>query len=116
MSDHNVHCGSGDPVPHILGRWLLPFRPWFTAPSWEHLLALVMGAILCPGKRTVTACLRITGRADADNFSLYHQLSFMRHGEEFVIHRFATKAGAGAFMAKYGGEWLDPNDRNESQR
>lgn len=33
-----------------------------------------MGAILCPGKRTVTACLRITGRADAGNFSLYHQL------------------------------------------
>ncbi|NTA59834.1 hypothetical protein G6L32_14425 [Agrobacterium tumefaciens] len=74
MIDHNVHCGSGDPVPYILGRWLSPFRAWFTAPSWEHLLVLVMGAILCPGKRTVTACLRITGRADAGNFSLYHQL------------------------------------------
>ncbi|MEA2959581.1 MAG: hypothetical protein QOJ58_5564 [Alphaproteobacteria bacterium] len=75
MTDHNEHrVGSGDPVPHILGQWLSPFRPWFTAPSWEHLLVLVMGAILCPGKRTVTACLRITGRADAGNFSLYHQL------------------------------------------
>ncbi|MDQ0324017.1 hypothetical protein QO002_006224 [Pararhizobium capsulatum DSM 1112] len=35
---------------------------------------LVMGAILSPGKRTVTSCLRITGRAEAGNFSLYHQL------------------------------------------
>ncbi|MEQ1409875.1 transposase, partial [Neorhizobium sp. Rsf11] len=66
--------GSGDPVPHILRQWLSSFRPWFTAPSWDHLLVLVMGAILSPGKRTVTACLRITGRAEAGNFSLYHQL------------------------------------------
>jgi len=42
--------------------------------SWEHLLVLVMGAILSPGKRTVTSCLRITGRAEAGNFSLDHQL------------------------------------------
>lgn len=74
MSDHNEnYVGSGDPVPHILRQWLSPFRPWFTAPSWEHLLVLVMGAILSPGKRTVTSCLRITGRAEAGNFSLYHQ-------------------------------------------
>jgi hypothetical protein len=33
-----------------------------------------MGAILSPGKRTVTSCLRITGRAEAGNFSLDHQL------------------------------------------
>ena len=75
MTDHNENCvGSGDPVPHILRQWLSSFRPWFTAPSWEHLLVLVMGAILSPGKRTVTSCLRITGRAEAGNFSLYHQL------------------------------------------
>jgi hypothetical protein len=72
--DNNDRFGSGDPVPDILDQWLAPFRPWFTAPSWTHLLVLVMGAILCPGKRTVTACLRITGRADAANFSLYHQV------------------------------------------
>ncbi|MDA3859123.1 MAG: hypothetical protein PF480_13035, partial [Roseovarius sp.] len=27
-----------------------------------------------PGKRTVSACLRMTGRAAAKNFSSYHQL------------------------------------------
>ncbi|WP_288081818.1 transposase [Shinella sp.] len=64
----------GDVVPHILRQWLAPFRVWFTAPSWDHLLVLVMGAILSPGKRTVTACLRITGRAEASNFAAYHQL------------------------------------------
>ena len=33
-----------------------------------------MGAVLAPGKRTVSACLRMTGRAEAKNFSSYHQL------------------------------------------
>ena len=46
----------------------------FTAPSWEYVLVLVMGAVLAPGKRTVSACLRMTGRAGAKNFSSCHQL------------------------------------------
>ena len=33
-----------------------------------------MGAVLAPGKRTVSACLRMTGRAEAKNFSSDHQL------------------------------------------
>jgi hypothetical protein len=75
MTDHNENrIGAGDTVPDILDQWLSPFRPWFTTPSWDHLLVLVMGAILSPGKRTVTACLRITGRAEAANFAVYHQL------------------------------------------
>ncbi|WP_246727284.1 transposase [Rhizobium leguminosarum] len=71
---HDRSSEPGDAVPHILRQWLSPFRFWFTAPSWEHLLVLVMGALLSPGKRTVTACLRITGRAEASNFAAYHQL------------------------------------------
>ena len=65
---------SGDPVPQILRDWLLPLRSCFTAPTWEHVLVLVMGAVLAPGKRTVSACLRMTGRAEAGNFSSFHQV------------------------------------------
>jgi hypothetical protein len=54
--------------------WLHPLRACFTAPSWEHVLVLVMGAVLAPGKRTISACLRMTGRAAANNFSSYHQI------------------------------------------
>lgn len=46
----------------------------FTSPSWEHVLVLVMGAGLAPGKRTVSAGLRMTGRAAAQNVSSCHQL------------------------------------------
>ena len=65
---------TGDPVPWILRHWLQDLRACFTAPSWEHVLVLVMGAVLAPGKRTVSACLRMTGRAEATNFSSYHQI------------------------------------------
>jgi hypothetical protein len=33
-----------------------------------------MGALLAPGKRTVSSCLRMTGRAGAANFATYHQI------------------------------------------
>ncbi|WP_262504239.1 transposase [Sphingobium sp. KCTC 72723] len=64
----------GDPVPQILRQWLQAWSPCFTAPSREHVLVLVMGGLLATGKRTVTSCLRVTGRADAANFATYHQI------------------------------------------
>ena len=77
MEHHPIPClspRSSDPVPGILRGWLEVLQPCFTALSWEHVLVIVMGAVLAPGKRTITACLRMTGRADAANFASYHQL------------------------------------------
>jgi hypothetical protein len=65
---------SGDAVPEVLRLWLHAFRPHVTGPTWQNLLVLVMGALLAPGKRTVSACLRMTGRAEATNFTVYHQV------------------------------------------
>jgi hypothetical protein len=53
---------------------MAPFRSFFTAPVWEHALVLLMGAMLAPGKRTVSSALCITGRAAASNFTCYHQV------------------------------------------
>ena len=53
---------------------MAPFRSFFTAPVFEHALVLLMGAILAPGKRTVSSALRITGHAAASNFTCYHQV------------------------------------------
>jgi hypothetical protein len=60
-------------VPPILGTWLAVFRPCFTAPVWNHILLLVAGAVLAPGKRTVTQALRVMGRADQPGFGRYHE-------------------------------------------
>ena len=44
----------------------------FTRPTWQNVLLLVAGAILAPGKRTVTAALRILGRQQETDFPIYH--------------------------------------------
>ena len=50
------------------------FRPSFTAPVWHRILVLVAGAVLAPGKRTVTQLLRVMGLADEPSFRRYHEV------------------------------------------
>jgi hypothetical protein len=63
-----------DRIPVFVLAWMQPFRACFTAPVWEHVLVLVMGAVLAPGKRTVTAALRVMGLDRITNFTSYHQV------------------------------------------
>ncbi len=69
-----THRPTADRIPSILRTWMAPFARHFSAPVWNHVLVLVMGAVLCPGKRTVTAALRIMGLETASNFTGYHQV------------------------------------------
>jgi hypothetical protein len=50
------------------------FRPCFTAPVWNRILVLVAGAVLAPGKRTVTQLLRVMRLADEPSFRRYHEV------------------------------------------
>ena len=38
------------------------FAPVFSRPVWQHVKVLLTGAVLAPGKRTVTSILQIMGR------------------------------------------------------
>jgi hypothetical protein len=38
-------------MPPRLDAWMQPFREGFTAPTWTHVLVLIIGAILTPGRR-----------------------------------------------------------------
>ena len=53
---------------------LLPFAPLFSRPVWNHALTLLVGVILCRGKRTVCAALRVMGLNHNPNFSKYHHV------------------------------------------
>jgi hypothetical protein len=64
---------ASSPVPAILTSWLAVFRPCFSGRVWNHVLVLVAGAILAPGKRTVTQSLRVMGPADEPGFGRYHE-------------------------------------------
>jgi hypothetical protein len=59
-------------LPPIVISLMAPFRSFFTAPVWEHVLVLVSGVALAPGKRTVSAALRVMGLGAAHDFALYH--------------------------------------------
>jgi hypothetical protein len=51
--------------PAVLDGWMRPFRCHFTAAVWRHVLVLVGGALLAPGRRTVAAALRVMGLGEA---------------------------------------------------
>src|ERR671937_1075517 len=50
------------------------FAPVFSRPIWQHVKVLLTGAVLAPGKRTVTAMLQIMGRSAASDFQTYHRV------------------------------------------
>jgi hypothetical protein len=60
------------PLPERLLLRLADLPKLFTRPTWQNVLLLVAGAILAPGKRTVTAALRILGRERETDFPIYH--------------------------------------------
>lgn len=53
---------------------LVPFAPLFSARVWRHVLVLVTGTLLTPGKRTVCAALRAMGLSGCKEFSRYHRV------------------------------------------
>src|SRR5438132_6598316 len=50
------------------------FAPVFSRPGWQHVKVLLTGAVLAPGKRTVTAILQIMGHNTASDFQTYHRV------------------------------------------
>ena len=63
MQHHNpIPPSDESPLPERLLSRLAGLPRLFTRPTWQNVLLLVAGAILAPGKRTVTAALRIVGR------------------------------------------------------
>jgi hypothetical protein len=53
---------------------LMPFTQAFSARTWDWAQVLLVGAILAPGKRTVTAALRVLGLKDDKQYQNYHRV------------------------------------------
>lgn len=65
--------------PAVLDGWMQPFRCHFTTAVWRHVLVLVGGALLAPGRRTVAAALRVMGLGEAAGFAVYHRVLSQGH-------------------------------------
>jgi len=50
------------------------FAPIFSKRVWPQVLVLAVGAILAPGKRTVTSVLQIMGLSDDEHFQNHHRV------------------------------------------
>jgi hypothetical protein len=61
-------------LPHTFTAVISTFVPVFSRPVWQHAKVLLAGAILAPGKRTVSSILRIMGKADEPHFQTYHRV------------------------------------------
>lgn len=53
---------------------LAPFAQLFSDRVWRHAQMLVVGAVLAPGQRTVTSCLRVLGLSGERHFTTYHRV------------------------------------------
>jgi hypothetical protein len=53
---------------------LAPFMQLVSDRSWQWAQVLLIGAILAPGRRTVTAILRVMGLSDEAQFQAYHRV------------------------------------------
>src|SRR4051795_6528993 len=61
-------------LPEPLVAWLRPFLIDLKKPAWCHVLTLVAGAILAPGRRTVAATLQVMGLGQLSTFTNYHRV------------------------------------------
>jgi hypothetical protein len=63
-----------DPLSRNILSFLLPFSVLFSKPSWQKALILLLGTLICTGKRTVCSALRAMGLCDEAGFSKFHHL------------------------------------------
>ncbi len=61
-------------MPCELMNLIVAFAPLFSKPVFRHAQVLLMGAILAPGKRTVTSALRVMGKSQDEHFQNYHRV------------------------------------------
>src|ERR671932_1654934 len=61
-------------LPPKMIRLLAPFAPLFSNCVWQHAQVLLAGAILAPGRRTVSSALRAMGLDQEKRFHRYHRV------------------------------------------
>ena len=71
---HGFPNALGSPLPERFLSRLAGFADLFTRPTWSNVLVLLAGVVLAPGRRTVTAALRILGRDRDRGFCTFHRI------------------------------------------
>ena len=129
-------------LPPKMVRALAPFAPFFSRSVFQHVQVLVTGAILAPGRRSVSSALRAMGLDQEKRFHRYHRVlsraecssrevsrillgllveAFMFEGDPLVVgidetleRRWGKKIAAKGSLPRSGP--LHPRELREEQR
>jgi hypothetical protein len=102
------------PLPNALQKVLAPSACLFTSPTWQKAQVLVVGTLLTPRKRTVTAALRVMGLARRNDFAKYHQVLDRASWSAFMASRVLLGLLLSAF--DMGGAWVFGIDETLERR
>jgi len=61
-------------LPQEMKNVILPFVALFSETVWDYAQILLMGTLLAPGKRTVSAALTVMGLKDDPQYQNYHRV------------------------------------------
>jgi len=76
------------------------FGAAFTVPTFAKALTLLNGTILAPGRRTVTAALRMVGLGDDKHFTNYHRVLNRDHWSPMVLSKLLLGLIIQVFLAE----------------
>jgi hypothetical protein len=78
---------------------IAPFAPLFSETVWYYAQILLIGAILAPGKRTVSAVLTVLGQKDDAQYQNYHRVLNRAKWSSFTASKILLGLLVAAFVA-----------------
>lgn len=103
-------------LPPAIIQVLRQFEVLFSERVWEWAKILLVGAILAPGKRTVTAVLRVMGLSNERQFQNYHRVLNRATWSSRTISRVLLRALLKAFLAPDAPVVIGLDDHIERRR
>src|SRR2546426_12801151 len=103
-------------LPPAIITVLRHFELVFREQVWEWAKVLLIGAILAPGKRTVTAALRVMGLSDETQFQNYHRVLNRDRWSSHALSRILLRLLVRAFVPTDAPILLGLDDHIERRR
>ena len=100
-------------LPPAMLRLVGAFAPHFSPRVWSHVLVLLAGAMLTPGRRTVAAALRAMGLAQERRFERYHRVLNRARWSSVAVSRTLLRLLIATFVPD-GPHWSSASMRRSS--
>ena len=103
-------------LPPKMVQALAPFAPLFSKRVWQNAQLLLMGAILAPGRRTVSSALRAMGLDHEKRFHRYHRVLSRARWSSLRASRILLGLLLEAFVVGEGGPLIVGLDETLERR